>query len=227
MRHFHFVTSCLFFAACGSSAPSPAMTESTSPPQTEFNLAADGLLGAIDQKEVQSVFDRHMQQLLDCYSVGLEDLEELEGDLEISVRIDLSGRASTVFLSRSSIGSVAVEECVVRRVSSFSFPQPQGGPAELTYPLELTSDTRAPKELSLSSLEDVKAEHEEEIERCQPFESDIVVTLYVDAAGRVLSVGGSGKSASGYEAAQCLARVASTWTFPAPRASIAKGSLTF
>lgn len=227
MRQLLCLTGFFFITGCGGSAPAPQSPLPQTPPRAEAGPEVEGLLGSIDEGEVQSVFDRHREQLLSCYSSQLDDLEELGGEIEISVRLDRSGSPQSVFLSRSSLGSAAAESCMVRQVAAFDFPTPSGGPAELSYPLELSSGVRSPSSLETSSLSAVTLEHQQEIETCLRGVSDATVTLYVDAGGRVLSGGGSGGSALAFEAAQCIARAASAWTLPAPGVTIAKGELRF
>lgn len=228
MRSTPLVAFCWVLSACGGSPSQTSwLPEPETKPDAQGQIAAEGLLGAIDEEEVQRVFDKRQQQLLHCYSAALEDIEELSGDLEISVRVAESGKVSTVFLTRSSLGSSVVEDCVVRRVSSFSFPRPKGGPAELTYPLELFSGMQEPPEISSDAFEAIREQYQQDIDRCQGAHSKVTLTFYIDAGGKVISAGGGAPSREGYEAAQCIARAAAMWIFPEPGTSIAKGTAHF
>jgi len=50
-------------------------------------------------------------------------------------RIARDGRTKTLRLRESTIGSVAVERCLVRELRDIQFSQPSGGEAEFTYTL--------------------------------------------------------------------------------------------
>ncbi len=73
-----------------------------------------------------------------CYEAGLRKLPTLSGQVAVHFVIDASGAVSkTEREATTTMPDADVVSCVVRSVATLSFPQPEGGPVDVVYPVRL------------------------------------------------------------------------------------------
>jgi hypothetical protein len=226
----------LLTSACGSASreaaePEPAADESDEEGAAEVDdsapVAVEGVRGSIPQHRVERVFQRGLDVLGECYGLALEDSESIEGGVEVALRVGLDGSVEEVFLRGGDLGSDAAERCLVEKVGRLSFPEPAGGPAEVSYPLELEAPYDPPRPIDWSGAEIRAAvgENRGDVERCLGGESGVRLTVWVGSGGRVISSGATARSADLWEASRCLAEAAAEWSFPDPKQGIAKATV--
>jgi hypothetical protein len=179
----------------------------------------EGLLGTIPQHEVESVFQRKQEKILDCFVDAYEILEEIEGSVELSFEVAADGSARDVYFSAGDLGSRVAQECILAAVGRFTFPRPRGGShAVVTYPMTFEEPYNHPPPLDWSGprASDVIGAHMDDLERCLGGETGFTLTLYVAAGGKVVSAGATAASFATVERARCLEDAAMSWVFPDP-----------
>jgi hypothetical protein len=188
-----------------------------------------GLLGSVAQDEVERVFDRQMNTLLDCYTEVVEDLEEIEGSLEIALQVDPSGAVVEVYLPHSDLGSLEAESCILKKVSRFAFQRSGCGIAYVNKELsfEAPYDPVEPLNWGRVAVADTIYENAEDVERCLKGETGIDIVIYVGKGGVVWSSGAAAESYSKLDAARCLAKACRGWAFKDPGDDLAKVRLNF
>ncbi|MCP4678772.1 MAG: AgmX/PglI C-terminal domain-containing protein [Deltaproteobacteria bacterium] len=197
--------------------------------ESEGGVAVDGLLGTIPQGEVDRVFDNHMEKILDCYSDALDDIEEIEGRVEIAMQVDASGSVIEAYLRGSDLGSVGAEKCILHRASRFTFERQGGGIAHVTKELILEApyDPPVPTTWRDSVIQEVIRENEPDVVRCLGGRTGVQLTLYVGDGGVVLSAGAATETYELQEAGYCLAEAARSWKFPDPGSELFKQPISF
>lgn len=198
--------------------------------KTNDSLAVEGLRGTIPKEDVVRVFDRHMDELLDCYSDALEDLEEIEGEVSLFFLVDPQGGVKQVHIRQSSLGSLRAEQCILGHVSRYTFPEPAGGAiAEVSYSMafEAPYDNPPPLQWEPSVVDSVVHEHEDAVERCIGNRTGINITSYVGRGGVVLTSGVAASEGKDIDAGRCLAEEMRNWEFPDPGHKLAKVEVAF
>jgi TonB family protein len=94
--------------------------------------------GNLDKEIIRRIVRRHVNEVRYCYEQALSAHPSLEGRLVVQFTIAPTGRVLASVLSSSSLGSPAVEACVVNAVKRWEFPQPLGGGLVIvSYPFQL------------------------------------------------------------------------------------------
>ncbi len=230
----------LFFTAllsictnCGGNSPRATATTNDVESEPEDSRAVidtgsqtqvEGLLGTVPAEEVVRVFDNHMNAILDCYGQALEEVEEIEGDLEIAMRVDPEGNVMDAYVSKGDLGSLDAETCIVKRVGRFVFKREHGAEAEVSYSLALEApyDPPPPLHWDMAAVKEVISNHSTDLGTCLKGKTGIHLTLWVGTGGVVLSSGVAVSSYESYQAGLCLAKASRRWTFNDPGKKLAK-----
>jgi Ca-activated chloride channel family protein len=94
------------------------------------------ILGALDLSVVDSVIQRHGNQMRYCYERELTKRADLAGKVTIKFVISKDGTVSSATTKSSTLGSDPVESCLEGRFMRMRFPQPKGGGIVIvSYPL--------------------------------------------------------------------------------------------
>jgi Ca-activated chloride channel family protein len=75
-----------------------------------------------------------------CYENGIRNNPSLAGLVKVKFVIDRTGAVSSVADGGSNLPDLAVVQCIVRGFANLSFPQPEGGPASVIYPITFAPD---------------------------------------------------------------------------------------
>ncbi len=230
----------MFVVGCGGGAPQGTATgadvskedadeNSQAGAESGGGVAVDGLLGTIPQGEVNRVFDNHMEKIHDCYSDVLEDVEEIEGRVEMAIQVDASGSVIEAYLREGDLGSVEAEKCILNRVLRFTFERQGGGIAHVTKELVLEAPYDPPVSTTWrdSVIQEVLRENEQDASRCLGGRTGVQLTLYVGSGGVVLSAGAATETYELQEAGYCLAEAARGWKFPDPGPELFKQPISF
>lgn len=135
-----------FFAGCGPAVPTrpdePIDFEHKPPPDNPGpgntnDFTVEGLTGRISEFAVQGVMETHMAGINNCFKqVGGS---YVSGEVQLSFEVGTDGRVKTVFVSQSSLGAFAVEDCLVQTTRFFEFPRPKAAPHGSSTPSPGTS----------------------------------------------------------------------------------------
>lgn len=91
--------------------------------------------GSIDKEAIRRVIQRNINQIRNCYERGLNRDPSLYGKIVIQWTIGAGGRVTAAGTKTTTMNSKIVEECCVRQLRSWKFPEPPAGQeAEVSYP---------------------------------------------------------------------------------------------
>jgi len=95
--------------------------------------------GSLDKEIIRRIVRRHINEVRFCYDQALVTHPSLGGRLVVQFTIAPTGRVLASLLQSSTVGSPAVDGCVVQAVKRWEFPQPEGGGLVMvSYPFQLT-----------------------------------------------------------------------------------------
>lgn len=84
---------------------------------------------------VQGVVRQNFARMSACYGVGLRDKPTLHGRVAVKFVIGEDGSVEVAQDAGSALPDDAVVSCVVRSFQGLTFPAPEGGKVNVTYPL--------------------------------------------------------------------------------------------
>jgi TonB family protein len=85
------------------------------------------VVGGLDRDVIARVIQRHQSEIKFCYEAELQRDPSLGGKVAVAWTIDPGGSVSEAAVSESSMGSAAVERCILDRLRRWRFPEPRGG----------------------------------------------------------------------------------------------------
>lgn len=94
--------------------------------------------GDLDPNEVRAVIRAHRNEVHHCYQKGLMQDPALEGELQVSFRIDGAGNAKDCKVERP-LKLPVVGECVCTRLATWRFPSPTKAPVTVSASWTLSS----------------------------------------------------------------------------------------
>ncbi|WNG15925.1 TonB family protein [Cystobacter fuscus] len=103
----------------------------------EVGIAAEeaSVSGSLDRELVRQVIQRNRGQIRFCYESLLNRFPKLGGKVAVRFTIATEGNVVTSKAVQSTAGNSELEQCVAGRVSTWTFPKPQGGGSVVvTYP---------------------------------------------------------------------------------------------
>jgi TonB family protein len=165
------------------------------------HLCDEETLGSLDEEAAQEGVNARLGQVTTCYMRERSSVTNLAGRVDLKFRVTTSGKVRWVRVVRSDLGSLPVEQCILRELAKAKFAAPEGGEAEFSIPIGLD-----PREVVLASgavttPTRVPPEAKKLIASCKKLRPSgalppgLLVTVYVDPEGTILSAGVS--SASG------------------------------
>ncbi|HXI60570.1 MAG TPA: AgmX/PglI C-terminal domain-containing protein [Polyangia bacterium] len=112
----------VLLAACATpSAPPPKGLTNSGP--TEQDVSA-----------VQKQVRLRLTEIKGCFETQRRRDPLLSGKVIIHWIIDRAGRATNVDIEQNTTGNATLAECIGGLVARWSFPPPQGGPVEVSFP---------------------------------------------------------------------------------------------
>ncbi len=93
--------------------------------------------GFLSKEQIDRVVRANQAAIKYCFEVEMQRQPKLEGAVHMNWRIDRDGRVSTVRVAKSTLNNPRVEGCMARQIKRWSFPKPDGGEVEVTYPFLL------------------------------------------------------------------------------------------
>jgi TonB family protein len=90
-----------------------------------METAAGGGVTPEQNDAIDAVFRRKAQELQSCWQDEYERSHnrQLQGDITVGLTVRPSGKPEGVRVLKSSIGNPDVEQCVVKSVSAWAFPE--------------------------------------------------------------------------------------------------------
>ncbi|MGC4119149.1 MAG: TonB family protein [Myxococcales bacterium] len=92
------------------------------------------VVGSCERATIGRVISRHSNQVRYCYETELQKNQSLAGKIALSFTIDSTGAVSDASVAQSTLGSDAVEQCILSRVKRWKFPEPKNGVCVINYP---------------------------------------------------------------------------------------------
>ena len=175
--------------ACGSKPPPPP-----EPPKTDDDTAArpsgptpqvEQELGSIDQRAVERKFGALQGELEKCHQQGRDRVEYMSGDVKIFMRVGKDGKVRYSYFEESTLGDRDPEKCILDVLGRASWPQPQGGEAEVRNGFGWgPGGERAPTpwgpEKVMGALDEAK-DVKKDVQKCKAgVKGDFIVTAYVE-----------------------------------------------
>ena len=94
--------------------------------------------GGLSQSVIEATIVKYLPQIRACYEIGLRKSSGLSGTVATKFEIGPQGRLNYSKVSRSTLGSAEVEDCIVRNMKNWQFPRPEGGVnVRVNYPFLL------------------------------------------------------------------------------------------
>ncbi len=91
--------------------------------------------GELDRETVRRYIQSKLDQIRFCYQKEVQGNPDLAGQVKAEWVILPTGNVAQVRISQSSLGSNAVESCVISRIQTWRFPSPKGGgTVRVSYP---------------------------------------------------------------------------------------------
>ena len=126
----------------GAATPGGAKERAAKPAAAAGDgMQIEGVVGELDATQVEKTLTEGRAELRKCYEDISGRLFYLGGKMEVKLLIAQTGKARSVAMLRSTVGSYEVERCVVSLMQKMAFPQPKGGDGELTFPVEFAART--------------------------------------------------------------------------------------
>ncbi len=101
----------------------------------DLDLGASTVEEGLSKEEVGKVIHAHLSEIRYCYESSMIRSPDLEGKLILDFAISTEGTVGSVRVKESSLGDPRLDDCVIRRLSKWKFPQPKGGVSvAVSYP---------------------------------------------------------------------------------------------
>jgi hypothetical protein len=133
--------SIVFVVACGGAKPKTKLPDidptqglegSESMDKNKGGPSVSQELGSIDQKSVESTFNRLLNGPLEkCHKDGRGRLEYMNGEMKVFLRVGEDGKVKYGFFEESNVGDRDTERCVLDALNGADWPKPTGGEAEV------------------------------------------------------------------------------------------------
>ncbi len=89
----------------------------------------------LTKDEVGEVIHRHISEVRYCYESAIVRQSDTEGKLVIGFTIAGSGRVKTTAVHTSTLPDPRLDDCILRRLVTWKFPEPKGGvEVAVSYP---------------------------------------------------------------------------------------------
>ena len=218
-------------AACSSAPPPPAAPLPTLPKEeaAEPELAVEAEIGALSDEAVERTFRRVSRKLGDCFAAGAGRIPYLAGDVRLALRIKKDGSPRWAYVKASTLGDRETEECMIQVVMRTDWPKPKGGEglAESSFTFEPLDDARPATAWLADKGSKVLQNAHWDLDQCrkQTGAGKLTATVYVDPAGKPVSVGIATADEKSDGAIACVVERLKRAVFPIPGTLPAKVTL--
>jgi hypothetical protein len=108
---------------------------SHAPNGPQVRMSQPVLSGRLPPQVIQRIVRQNFGRFRQCYERGLARNPTLEGRVQVRFLIDRSGVVSNVQNGGTSLPDSAVTSCVVQAFYGLSFPKPESGSVQVSYPI--------------------------------------------------------------------------------------------
>lgn len=92
----------------------------------------------LDKDQIAAVIQKNLGQVRFCYEQGLQIESSLNGRVSVDFTVSPQGKVSRAVVQNTTLNAKAVEECIMMRLKTWTFPLPRGGAeVKVTYPFIL------------------------------------------------------------------------------------------
>ncbi len=91
--------------------------------------------GEIDMTALGAALDAFAEQAEGCYKDALAKNDQLAGDVTVTLRIDLDGKAANVALTKDELGDEAATTCIVAAAQASAYPKARKAAVDVDVPL--------------------------------------------------------------------------------------------
>jgi hypothetical protein len=218
---------------CGGSAPpaeEPGKVEVPAAKKPSRGLGIESEIGGLNEKQVQSTFQRAAGKLTACFSKGAERIPYLAGEIAFKLRINHDGQVRWAYVKESTLGDRTTEECMLSALKSVEWPKPEGGEglAENSFTFEPGEGERPPVAWSPDQLGAPFKKARGALSQCRAKAGTgaLKATLYVDTGGKAHAIGVASSDEKGEGAIACVIDKLKEITFPSPGSYASKVSVT-
>jgi TonB family protein len=89
----------------------------------------------LSKDEVGKVIHSHLSEVRYCYESSMLRSPDVEGKLVLDFTIGSNGKVQTASVRESSLQDPRLDDCILRRLTKWAFPQPKGGvTVAVSYP---------------------------------------------------------------------------------------------
>jgi MYXO-CTERM domain-containing protein len=121
----------------------------TIPPK--IRMGATKVKGPLPPEVIQRIVRQSFGRFRMCYENGLRNNPTLEGRVSVAFTIDRTGAVSKPSSAGTDLQDEKVIDCVVRAFNNLSFPEPQGAPVSVIYPIYFSNGAGAAASASSSA----------------------------------------------------------------------------
>ena len=111
--------------------------ETEAAPRARRGGGSAGCEGTLSASAARQVVNRNRGRVRSCYERRLKTINSLQGQVSVTLRIGTSGQVSGVRVG-GSLRDPEVFSCIRSAVSSWTFPAPEGGCANLSVPFSFS-----------------------------------------------------------------------------------------
>ena len=105
--------------------------------------------GSLSKEVIRRIIHRHINEVKFCYERVLSEQPDISGRANVKFIISGTGAVQMAAMASSTLGNPRVENCLVRAVKRWTFPQPDGGGIVIvTYPFVFSSGDAPEPELA-------------------------------------------------------------------------------
>jgi hypothetical protein len=217
--------------ACGESAPTAKTADDRAEDHEQKGAgpSVSSEIGGLDEDKVDAAFKSSLDGLQRCLTEGASRVELLGGSVAFFVKIDLTGRADSAYLEKSTLGDRDTEKCMLNALRSRHWPKPVGGEhglARKSFDFDPPNDVRAPAEYDRDHLEKGLGKISSKLASCKGARGRYEATIYVATDGSVLAAGVTPPDETGEDSVDCLVSTLKSASFPSPGSWPAKITFT-
>jgi hypothetical protein len=103
------------------------------PPRPPMDLKPQK--GSIDTGALESAFDAVATAARNCYQAALKSDKTLAGDVVLTLRIGLDGKAAEARLSKDELNKPEVASCILEAARAQAYPAAENAPVDVDLPL--------------------------------------------------------------------------------------------
>ena len=108
-----------------------------------LDLPGTSVEEGLTKEEVGKVIHAHISEIRYCYESSMLRSSDIEGKLVLDFTIGGTGAVKTAAVKESSLNDPRLDDCILRRLTKWSFPKPNGGvDVAVSYPFIFKALTR-------------------------------------------------------------------------------------